>query len=259
MAMKGIDKIRQYLGAHKGNYVIIGGTACNLNLEVAALRGRATKDIDMIVVCEALTPDYLHSFWSFIKAGGYTAWQVKSEDESHRYFYRFVNPQDDSFPAYIELFSRKPDTIRLPEDAHLVHIPTTEYLSSFSAILMDEDYYDYAITHAVELDGVQAIDRDALIVLKIKAYLNNISRKESGQTVQSDDIDKHKRDVYRIAHILTAEDHFTAPEVIKKDIIAFLQAIDSDPINTKAISKFMGVPEISQSQFVEIIKAAYNL
>ena len=33
--MKEIDKIRHYLGAYKGNYVIIGGTACNLNLEDA--------------------------------------------------------------------------------------------------------------------------------------------------------------------------------------------------------------------------------
>ena len=29
--MKGIDKIRHYLGAYKGNYVIIGITTFNLN------------------------------------------------------------------------------------------------------------------------------------------------------------------------------------------------------------------------------------
>lgn len=109
--MKGIDKIRQYLGEHKGNYVIIGGTACNLNLEEAHLQGRATKDVDMIVVCEAITPEYLRSFWDFIKAGGYSAWQVKSEEESHRCFYRFIDPKDNDFPKYIELFSRKPDSI----------------------------------------------------------------------------------------------------------------------------------------------------
>lgn len=71
--MKGIDKIRQYLGEYKGNYVIIGGTACNLNLEDANIQGRATKDIDMIVVCEVITPEYLRSFWDFIRAGGYSA------------------------------------------------------------------------------------------------------------------------------------------------------------------------------------------
>jgi hypothetical protein len=52
--MVGIDKIREYLGSFNDNYVIIGGTACNLNLEDADLQGRATKDIDMIVICEAI-------------------------------------------------------------------------------------------------------------------------------------------------------------------------------------------------------------
>ena len=257
--MKGIDKIREYLGKHKGNYVIIGGTACNLNLEESNLHGRATKDVDMIVVCEALTPEYLQSFWDFIEAGGYSAWQVKSEDETHRCFYRFIDPQDDNFPKYIELFSRKPDAIQLKENAHLVHIPVSDYLSSFSAILMDDEYYGYAVSHAVELDGVQAIDHDALIVLKIKAYLNNIQRREAGQRVQSDDIDKHKRDVYRMAHLLTSSDRFDAPEGIKNDIRAFLVAIESDPINTKVISRNMGVFDIPQSDFIDIIKMVYDL
>ncbi len=257
--MKGIDKIRQYLGNYKGSYVIIGGTACNLNLEESNIHGRATKDVDMIVVCEALTTEYLHSFWEFIKAGGYRAWQVKSEEETHRCFYRFIDPKDKDFPVYIELFSRKPDAVKLPEDAHLVHISVSEYLSSFSAILMDDEYYSYAVSHAVELNGVQAIDHDALIVLKIKAYLNNIKRRDAGQKVQSDDIDKHKRDVYRMVHLITPADRFEASETIKDDIRTFLAAIENDPINTKVISKNMGVPDIPQSDFIEIIRTVYSL
>lgn len=257
--MKGIDKIRQYLGEYKGNYVIIGGTACNLNLEEANLQGRATKDIDMVMICEALTEEYLKSFWAFIKAGDYSAWQVKSEDKSHSCFYRFIDPKDNTFPKYIELFSRKPDSIQLPEDAHLVHIPVSDYLSSFSAILMDDNYYAYAVSHAVELEGVQVIDHDALIVLKIKAYLNNIERREAGQRVQSDDIDKHKRDVYRMSFLLTPEDRLFASETIKEDIRRFILAIENDPINTKAISRNMGLPEITQDQFVEIIRNTYRL
>lgn len=124
---------------------------------------------------------------------------------------------------------------------------------------MDDDYYGYAVGHAVELDGVQAIDHDALIVLKIKAYLNNMERRKSGQKVQSDDIDKHKRDVYRMAYLLTPDDNFATPESIRNDIRLFLVAIESDPINTKAISHNMGMPEITQQQFIEIIKNAYSL
>lgn len=35
--MKGLSKIRQYLGEFKGNYVIIGGTACNLDTPIGIL------------------------------------------------------------------------------------------------------------------------------------------------------------------------------------------------------------------------------
>ena len=124
---------------------------------------------------------------------------------------------------------------------------------------MDDDYYGYAVSHVIELAGVQAINQDALIVLKIKAYLNNIARREAGQRVHSDDIDKHKRDVYRMAYLITPEDRFVAPLSIRNDIRKFLAAIENDPINTKAIAKNMGLPEITQDQFIEIIKNAYSL
>ena len=43
--MKGIDKIRQYLGNYKGNYVIIGGTACNVNIDlVQTVSTKSTRD-----------------------------------------------------------------------------------------------------------------------------------------------------------------------------------------------------------------------
>ncbi|MGL4520887.1 MAG: hypothetical protein ACRCUJ_14780 [Phocaeicola sp.] len=170
--MKGIDKIQEYLGEFKSNYVIIGGTAANLNLELHGQKGRVTKDIDMIVVCEAINSVYVERFWQFIKSGGYKLWQVKTDNgESRSCFYRFINPENEGYPEYIELFSRKPDIISLPEDAHLVHIPTDEYLSSFSAILMDDDYYNYAINHSIEINGVMSLDVPSLLVLKVKAYL----------------------------------------------------------------------------------------
>lgn len=49
--MIGIDKVQEFLGEFKTNYVIIGGTALNLNLSDSDLVERATKDIDMIMLC----------------------------------------------------------------------------------------------------------------------------------------------------------------------------------------------------------------
>ncbi|MDR0573835.1 MAG: hypothetical protein LBG96_07400 [Tannerella sp.] len=258
--MVGIDKIREYLGDFNANYVIIGGAACNLNLEDADLQGRATKDIDMIVVCEAINAEYVRQFWTFIKAGGYKVCQINTAGGPKRSYYRFVEPADSSFPAYIELFSRVPDGIRLPEDAHLVHINMDEeYLSSFSAILMDNDYYHYAITHSREIEGIQVLDKDALIVLKAKAYLNNKKRKEEGQQVYQDDIDKHKKDIYRISYLFSGEERYDVSGNIKADLNDFFAALSTDPVGTKAIAKTMGVAEVSMPDFVQQIKNLFQL
>lgn len=45
MTVYGIERIREYLGDFKSNYVIIGGTATNINLDANDLMGRTTHDI----------------------------------------------------------------------------------------------------------------------------------------------------------------------------------------------------------------------
>lgn len=259
--MVGIDRLREYLSGYNANYVIIGGTACNLNLEEADLQGRATKDIDMIVVCEAISPEYVRQFWRFIRAGGYKICQVNTDSgEVKQSYYRFIEPADLSFPAYIEMFSRVPDGIRVPEDTHLVHINIAEtYLSDFSAILMDEDYYKYAVIHSREIEGVQVLDKDALIVLKAKAYVNNKKRKNEGQTVHQDDIDKHKKDIYRLSFLFSGEERYDVPDSVKADLKDFLQELLTDPVSTKAIAKAMGVVEIQMPDFVQQIKNMFQL
>lgn len=54
------------------NYVIIGGTACEVVLRDTDMRARATDDFDMILVVENMTPEFGAAFWAFIKDGGYT-------------------------------------------------------------------------------------------------------------------------------------------------------------------------------------------
>jgi len=56
----GLDIFREYFKDLKNNYIIIGDTAGNLIISEADLTPRATKDIDLILVIEALsriTPD----------------------------------------------------------------------------------------------------------------------------------------------------------------------------------------------------------
>ena len=258
--MVGIDKLREYLGDFNANYVIIGGTACNLHLEDADLQGRATKDIDMIVVCEAINEKYVRQFWTFIKAGGYKPCQIDTDEGMKRTFYRFIEPTDTSFPAYIELFSRIPDGIQKPEDVHIIHLNVDEeYLSSFSAILMDDDYYNYAISHSREIEGVQVLDKDALIVLKAKAYLNNKKRKSDGQQVHQDDIDKHKKDIYRLSFLFSGEERYDVSGSIKSNLRDFISELRTAPISTKAIAKAVGVVEVPMQDFIQKMETLFQL
>ena len=52
--VKGIEKFKEHFGKYQDNYVIIGGTACEVHEDAAGQKPRATKDIDMILIVEAL-------------------------------------------------------------------------------------------------------------------------------------------------------------------------------------------------------------
>lgn len=58
----GLEKFREYFTNFPGSYVIIGGTACDIVIGAAGLKPRATKDIDIILIIEALTPDFVRHF-----------------------------------------------------------------------------------------------------------------------------------------------------------------------------------------------------
>jgi hypothetical protein len=124
---------------------------------------------------------------------------------------------------------------------------------------MDEDYYKYAVIHSREIEGVQVLDKDALIVLKAKAYVNNKKRKNEGQTVHQDDIDKHKKDIYRLSFLFSGEERYDVPDSVKADLKDFLQELLTDPVSTKAIAKAMGVVEIQMPDFVQQIKNMFQL
>ena len=48
--MEGLDKFREAFKDFSDNYVIIGGTACDITMTGTEVHPRATHDIDMIIV-----------------------------------------------------------------------------------------------------------------------------------------------------------------------------------------------------------------
>jgi hypothetical protein len=165
----GIDKFREYFKDFIGNYIIIGGTACDIILDDAGFTPRATKDIDMILIVEALTPEFVKQFWVFVKEAKY---ERKEKSTDKRKYYRFLNPENKEFPKQVELFSRIPDLLDLKEESHLTPIPVDDDISSLSAILLNEGYYNYTIDHSTVEDNIHIANTEALICLKAKAFLD---------------------------------------------------------------------------------------
>ena len=56
--MEGLNKFREAFEVYSDNYVIIGGTACEITMTNTVMRSRATHDIDMIVIVEKMTADF---------------------------------------------------------------------------------------------------------------------------------------------------------------------------------------------------------
>ena len=64
----GLERWKEYFNDYKDKYVLIGGAACNLLEEELDMNPRATKDLDLVLVVEALTPDFGARLWDFIKS-----------------------------------------------------------------------------------------------------------------------------------------------------------------------------------------------
>lgn len=255
--IRGLDVFKEYFEQFPDNYVIIGGTACDLIIDDAGFVPRATKDIDIILVVEALNADFVLRFWQFIHDGKY---ERKEKSEEERNYYRFLNPENLNFPYQIELFSRNPDLLDLYDSTHLTPIPVDDGLSSLSAILLDDDFYSYMLEHSVLENGLHRANTEALICLKAKAYLEIAERIANGSNEDSRQLRKHKGDVFRLMVLLTENDVFELPQSIKTHLQSFVNAIAAD-LPGNAIFKEMGLgsiePEKVLAQLIKSFKLNY--
>lgn len=252
--VRGLDLFKTQFKDFSGSYIIIGGTACERQFASRDLVFRATSDIDLVLVIEALDADFIKQFWEFIKAGKYNQTQV---EEKERKYYRFANPADENFPELIELFSKRPDVIEEIDGMELTPIPVEEDLSSLSAILLDDDYYQFTLVNTQQVDGLSVASAEALIALKASAYLNMLKRKDAGEQIDSKKIKKHKKDVLRLAVTLNAESKVTCHEKIKADINQYIQLMKVEQPDVKAMFKEMGIDAIKPDVLLAQLQSTF--
>ena len=182
---------------------------------------RATHDIDIVLFIEAMSADFGARFWEYVKAGGYEH-RRKSTDAPQ--FYRFTNPVSPDFPYMIELFSRRAERVLLPDEAVLTPLPIEDDISSLSAILLDDGYYNFLKSGVRVIDGLPILDAEHIIPFKAKAWLDLTERKANGGQVDGKSIKKHKNDVITMSALLAAGSHIELPAAIRADFTAFVAA-----------------------------------
>lgn len=228
----GIEIFRQWFRGFENQYAIIGGTACDLLMEKEGLEFRGTKDIDLVLIVEAITPAFGSRFWEFVREAGY---EHRNRSTGRQQFYRFSHPTQGEYPFMIELFSRKTEAIPLPEDAVLTPLPVDDDISSLSAILLDEDYYQLLRSGTTTVDGITVLDAIHLIPFKAKAWLDLSARKSKGEPVDSRNIRKHRNDVFRLFTLLNQEARLPLQDTVREDMKEFLAAMQEEHIDLKQL------------------------
>ena len=197
--VRGIDLFRERFRNFAGAFTLIGGAACDEWFTAQGLPFRATKDLDIVLIIEVVDHTFVASLRAFIAEGEY---EIRQRTEESPILYRFAKPKHETFPFMLELFSRKPEGLKLEEGQEIVPIPAGGDQHSLSALLLDDDYYALIQTHKEVRDGLPFANATALIPLKAHAWHNLTQRKAGGAAIDSKDITKHRNDVFRLAGTL---------------------------------------------------------
>jgi hypothetical protein len=222
--VKGLVIFQAWFKDFEDQYVLIGGTAALITMTEAGLPFRGTKDLDIVLHVEALTPAFGQKFWAFVQAGGY---QKKEGDPQQKpCLYRFQKPLDEEFPQMLELFSRVPDGLKYVTPGHLTPIPIDEQISSLSAILLSDEYYKFVLAGRNNKHGMPSwVGEDRLIPLKAVAWLEMSARVRAGEAIDSKKINKHLSDVVELSALLKPDQRVEMPEKLRVNLQAFAQAV----------------------------------
>jgi hypothetical protein len=219
--VKGIELFAGHFKGFEDSYVLIGGSACDVWMQTQGLPFRATKDLDIVIVIEALNPEFIKKFWEFVHLASY---QTAQRSTGEKAFYRFSKPTNKEYPFMLELFARKPFPLEPEKGYTITPISTGDDASSLSAILMDEGYYGLVMSMKTRNNPIEIpiIPAAALIPLKAKAWIDLTDRKKRGEPVDEKDIKKHRNDVFRLTGTLTEEKRISLPDDVARDFQYFI-------------------------------------
>ncbi len=221
----GFDHFCTYLNGLEKHYVIIGGGAAAILLEDEGLEFRSTRDVDLVVL--GRSDDLNTRILSYVQEGEY---KIKEATEGTPRFYRFREPNKKECPGLIEIFARNELRLELAEGQYIIPIIDAS-VEKLSAILLDDKYFEIIQTNLVtSSSGIPLINALANICLKARAHRELFDRKNSGDsTVDEKSIQKHLKDIWRLAAVLTGDEEITLAGQPLKDISSAIAKLDQLP------------------------------
>lgn len=247
--LRGIGVFRDFFRDYQEQYVLIGGAACDLVFEDANIPFRATKDLDLVLMIEALTPAFGRRFWEFIRTGGY---ENRARSDGSPKLYRFEHPKNPDYPYMIEIFARA-DSVFADEETGLAPLPLGDDISSLSAILLNQDYYGMLLTGRIILSDIAILPPSYLILFKAKAWLDLSLRRLQGQSVDDRDIRKHRNDIVRLTTLLTGNERLELQTGVKADMSSFIETLEAEPVDPKAL----GITGLTAQNILRTLKGVY--
>ena len=152
----------------------------------------------------------------------------------------------------IELFSRKTFEIGdRPQVLAPIHID--DEVSSLSAILLNEAYYQMLLDGRTEVEGIMVLKPVYMIPFKAKAWLDLTEKKRAGASVDEKDIRKHKNDIARLAVVLEGNKSIHLPEEVRVDMEYFISQYEKEPAELKNLR----IDNITNTEIINRLRDIY--
>ena len=124
--------------------------------------------------------------------------------------------------------------------------------SSLSAILLNDDYYNFMTKGRKIVNDIPVLNAEYLIPFKMYAWLDLTSRKEKGEFVKEKDLKKHKYDVFRLMSIIDESAKINLLGLVKEKTAEFLEKIKDETLSLESIHAIH-----TKEDSIEILKAIY--
>ncbi|MBU1958270.1 hypothetical protein KJ680_07685 [bacterium] len=242
----GLNHFENYFSDYRDHYVVVGGFATLMLLDKQLEgHGKATHDIDLVLLTNS-SVTMSRRIKSYIKEGDYTV--QKGEKDLFSY-YRFFEPKIDGFAKEIEIFTVNEQKFELDENQRIIPIDPEEGLYSLSAIMLDNEYFEMIKNNIDDSNQVPCTNTIATMMLKISAFYDLKARGD-------DKWKKHRRDIIKLALILTGEERIELKGRMIEDVRLFMEHMDE--LNDKIIKQITGMKGISQSDIVEVLSEVFK-